>query len=214
MINMDLTVLFKLSYGLYNLGTMYNGKPVGCIVNTAFQITNTDPIILGVSVSKDNLTCDALLQTGRFSLSILSEETRRDVFALMGYRSAKTCDKYEGLNYEMRHDLPVLLENCSGYVYCDIVTTQDFSTHIVFFARITETEHGENLPVMTYDYYHTVLKAKAPKNAPTYQANKPKAPEQWICDMCGFVYEGDLTAEPDDWCCPVCGAPKSLFIMK
>jgi 3-phenylpropionate/trans-cinnamate dioxygenase ferredoxin reductase subunit len=50
------------------------------------------------------------------------------------------------------------------------------------------------------------------------------APQQWICENCGFIFEvaeGDPDAGvapgtafadlPDDWVCPVCGATKSQF---
>ena len=35
--------------------------------------------------------------------------------------------------------------------------------------------------------------------------------ERWVCDVCGYVYEGDLTQEPDDYVCPLCGVDKSQF---
>lgn len=33
----------------------------------------------------------------------------------------------------------------------------------------------------------------------------------YVCDVCGYVYEGDITAEADDYVCPVCGVDKSHF---
>lgn len=49
---------------------------------------------------------------------------------------------------------------------------------------------------MTYKYYHEVIKGKAPKNAPTYQApEKITDKETWACQICGYIYEGDLTKE-------------------
>lgn len=33
----------------------------------------------------------------------------------------------------------------------------------------------------------------------------------FVCTVCGFVYEGDITQEPDDYVCPICGVPKSQF---
>jgi rubredoxin len=34
---------------------------------------------------------------------------------------------------------------------------------------------------------------------------------QFVCNVCGYVYEGDLSQEPDDYACPVCGVDKSHF---
>ena len=49
---MDKTVLYNLSYGLYAIGVNDNGRKCGCIVNTVFQVTSTDPIV-AVSMNKD-----------------------------------------------------------------------------------------------------------------------------------------------------------------
>ena len=34
---------------------------------------------------------------------------------------------------------------------------------------------------------------------------------KYVCTVCGYVYEGDLTQEPDDFECPVCGVGKDMF---
>lgn len=52
---MDLTVLYKLTYGMYVLGAFKDGRPVGCIVNTCFQVTSENPL-LTVSLNKNNYT--------------------------------------------------------------------------------------------------------------------------------------------------------------
>ena len=33
----------------------------------------------------------------------------------------------------------------------------------------------------------------------------------YVCTVCGYVYEGDLSQEPADYVCPVCGVDKSKF---
>ncbi len=40
---------------------------------------------------------------------------------------------------------------------------------------------------------------------------------QWVCTVCGWVYDDDAEGtpfeqQPDDYVCPVCGAPKSAFV--
>lgn len=34
---------------------------------------------------------------------------------------------------------------------------------------------------------------------------------KYVCDVCGYEYEGDLTQEPADYVCPICGVDKSHF---
>ena len=46
-----------------------------------------------------------------------------------------------------------------------------------------------------------------------YQKNvKPKPEEKkkgWVCDVCGYVYEGEEL--PEDFVCPLCRQPASAF---
>ncbi|MEG0165144.1 [FeFe] hydrogenase, group A [Anaerorhabdus sp.] len=36
----------------------------------------------------------------------------------------------------------------------------------------------------------------------------------YVCIMCGYVYEGDITLESDDYICPICSVGKELFEKK
>ena len=71
---------------------------------------------------------------------------------------------------------------------------------------------------MTYEFYHRVIKGRAPKNAPTYREEESAADqsgvESWVCTVCGYIYNDayvPFEELPDDWVCPICGAPKSAF---
>ena len=52
---MDVTVLYNLTYGLYVVGAMDGERPVGCVINTCFQVTSQNPII-AISLNKNNYT--------------------------------------------------------------------------------------------------------------------------------------------------------------
>ncbi len=166
---MDKSVLYKISYGLYAIGVMEGDVPQGCIVNTVFQITSDG--VIAVSMNKNNHTHGLIEKTGRFSVSILTEDTPPKTIGRLGFFSGANIHKFEGLNYEMLDGLPLLKEGCAGYMLCSVVGSHDAGSHTVFFARVDEASIGENAHVMTYEYYHNVVKGKAPKNAPTYQEN-------------------------------------------
>ena len=76
---MDLSALFKISYGLYVLTASENGKDNGCIVNTVSQVTD-NPNRISVIVNKLNYTHDMIMRTGKFNVSCLTEETPFTVF--------------------------------------------------------------------------------------------------------------------------------------
>jgi len=171
---MDPAVLYKLSYGLYAVGVMEGDIPQGCIVNTVFQVTAAG--LIALSMSKDNHTHGLLQETGRFSVSILTEDTPAKTIGRLGYTSGASVHKFDGLTYDLRDGLPILRANCAGYLFCTVTGSHDAGTHTVFFATLDDactddTCAPKDSPVMTYEYYHKVIKAKAPKNAPTYQAN-------------------------------------------
>lgn len=208
---MDLTALFRLSYGLYVLGAHDGAKETGCIVNTCFQITN-EPNTLAVSISKQNYTCDAILKNGRFSISVLCEGVDTAVIGRMGYSSGRDTDKFATIAHRTVDGLPVIEQGCAAYMICNVIGSADRGTHIVFFADIEQAENLEKCPPMTYDYYHRVIKGKAPKNAPTYQKEEPKVAQQnYVCTVCGYVHEGDIQNEPNDYVCPICGVSKGQF---
>ena len=54
--------LMDISYGMYVITTKYNGRNVGCFVNTVSQVTAQNPII-SVSINKENYTNEVLKNT-------------------------------------------------------------------------------------------------------------------------------------------------------
>ncbi len=210
---MDMSVLWKLSYGMYALGVMDGARPTGCIVNTIVQITSDNPIV-AISVNKNNYTYEVLQKTKRVAISILSEETDGGVIGALGYASGRDTDKFASLKYRMEQWLPVLEENICGYLICDVLAVHDCETHGIVLARVADTGKGVAANQMTYQYFHTVIKGKAPKNAPTYQPEMVAEQPQYLCSICGYLHEGEIDAEAEDYVCPICKAPKSAFQKK
>lgn len=165
---MDQSVLWKLSYGMYAVGVNDGKKPTGCIINTAIQITN-EPMVIAISINKNNYTHDVLINQEKFALSILSEETEPLTITYLGFQSGLEADKFANVKYEEVDGLPVVNSNICGYLICSIVSTADLGTHTVFHAKIEDAVNKDGKVPMTYTYYHNVIKGKAPKNAPTYQ---------------------------------------------
>ncbi len=220
---MNVDILFNLCYGMHVIGVNDNGRPTGCIVNTVIQVTNVDPIV-ALSISKDNYTTDIVLQTKQFSVSILSDKTSPSVISALGFSCGKDKNKFDTVKHKFIGDnIPIVDDNCCGYLLCDIISVTDAETHLVILARVSDTLSGTGKCPMTYKYYHEVVKGKAPKNAPTYvdpseqaassteQVDTAKSSDSSVCDICGYTYHGDISAEPDSYTCPLCGVDKSHF---
>ena len=48
-----------------------------------------------------------------------------------------------------------------------------------------------------------------PAAAPAQEETEAAAGKQWVCKICGYVYEGDEV--PEDYVCPICGAGAAAF---
>ena len=212
---MDITVLFKLSYGLYVVGCMDGERPVGCTINTCFQVTSENPIF-AISLNKNNYTLDAIKRNPRFSLSILAEDSDPGVIGQFGFCSSRNVDKYADYGYDVVDGAPIVKGRFAGRLILDALNFVDGETHMVVLARLVETVKGEGTP-MTYDYYHRVVKGKAPKTAPTFVAERDEAKEEpkcakrrYRCNLCGYVAEFDGEM-PADYHCPICKVDSTQF---
>lgn len=203
----------NLSYGLYVIGTKAKGRNVGCVVNTVFQITSKTPSMIAISMNKDNYTYQGIEETKKFSVSILSEKAEGGLIGVFGFQSSKDADKFADVEYRMEQDIPVVTEDANGYLLCEVVSCTDADTHNVILAKVVEDVVLNEEPSMTYAYYHDVIKGKAPKNAPTYVEEEKieEKEETYVCDICGYIYKGDITKEDDSFRCPICKADKSHF---
>lgn len=209
----DNNVFRDVSYGMYLVTTKNDNFSSGCIINTLIQITSQNPLI-AISLNKNNATHDEIAKSKRFAVSILSEETNQEVIKTFGYFSSRETNKFENVKYEEKNNLPVVLEDISSYLICNVVNIIDCETHDLFIGRVEVTEKVSDKIPMTYKYYHENRKGTSPKNAPTFIEEKKK--DAYRCTICGYIYDNEkeeipFEELPDDWVCPRCGVGKELF---
>lgn len=218
----------KISYGLYLVSSVKDGKFNGQIANSMFQVTSK-PSTIAVSINKENLTHSYIQASRVFSVSILSEETPMTFIGLFGFKSGRDIDKFKNIKYRIgKTGSPIVLDNAVAYLEVKLIQELECGSHTIFVGEVVDYDNLGNDPPMTYAYYRTVRKGKSPKTAPTYQQEEPKAEAataaSYVCSICGYVYDpaagdpehGDPAGTPfedlpADWTCPVCGADKSQF---
>ena len=209
---MDTKIFRNMSYGVYVVGTMDQERPTGCIANSIMQITSS-PATIALSMNHDNYTNGCIDKTGKFSFSILSQSSNPSLIGTFGFQSGKDADKFKEVDYEIAEGVPVVKDSC-GYVVCKVLQKMETATHTVFLGEVIDAKVYEGgKEQMTYAYYHSVIKGKSPKNAPTYLPEEDTKTDgakkvKYVCQVCGYVYEGDEL--PKDFVCPVCkqGADK------
>lgn len=188
---MDMNALFKISYGLYVLTARQGDKDNGCIINTCSQLTDT-PLQIQVTVNKNNLTHDMILETGVFNISVLSQEATFWVFQHYGFQSGRDVDKFANLPQMRTENGLRYVSGCTNAVISGkVVQTVDCGTHTMFIAQVTEAMQLDPVPSATYQYYFDEIKPK-----PTASEK-----ESWVCKICNYVHEGPL---PEDFICPWC----------
>jgi len=198
----DPKTMFKLSYGLFVLTTKDGEKDNGCITNTAIQISEK-PRRISLAVNKANFSCEMLMKTGVFNVSILAENAPFSVFERFGFHSGRDTDKFSGIEGSHRTDNGVryLPEFANAVISGRVVETSDNGSHILFVADVTQAMVISNERSVTYQYYFDHIKPK-----PKPQAEKKAG---YVCKICGYVHEGDTL--PDDFICPLCKHGASDF---
>lgn len=209
---MNESALFKLSYGVYLCTGWNEGEPVGCVANSAMQITSK-PATVAVSINKKNFTHGCITRTGHFAITVLAEGSDPMLIGKFGFRTAADFDKFADTPYRVRGKMPIP-DGGLAYLCCKVVGSMDTPTHTVFLGEVYDCDVLRSVKPMTYAYYHEVLKGKTSANAPTFAAeSEAAAHEVWVCTLCGYEYSGDIPFEelPDDWVCPICGVGKEYF---
>lgn len=213
---MKLKAFHKLSYGVYIVASQYQGKKVGYIANTAFQVTS-QPEQIAISCHKNNQSTRVILDAGMFSLSVLKQDINLKIIGDFGFMSSADLDKFKGVNYiTARTGAPIVMDGTVAWFDCKVVKTMDVGTHYLIIGEVLDADEISDEDPLTYQYYREHYKMFSPKNSPTYiekavldaekaltvQEEKKEEPEHehvfdgksYVCVICGYVYdpeEGD-----------------------
>lgn len=211
---MDMQAFFKLSYGLYVISARWEEKDYGCVVNTLQQVT-AEPPMLSVAVNKNSVTAKAILSSGHFCGVALTEKADLTLIGAFGFQNSEAVDKFAPFATDRdKNGVRYLTEKVAARYSCAVTDTLDLGTHLLIVGRVEEAKILGDDPVMTYDYYHRVVKGGTPPTAPSYKGEAKADPApgksgRWRCKICGYIYEGESL--PADFICPICKRPADQF---
>ena len=196
----DLTALFNIGYGLYVITSNDGKKDNGLIVNTVTQVTNT-PNRIAVTINKENYSHHVIKQTGKMNINCLTTEAPFAVFEKFGFKSGRNVDKFAECE-PLRSDngLIFLPRNINSFMSLEVEQYIDLETHGMFICSVSEARVISDKETMTYTYYLENVKPK-----PETEGKKG-----YVCEICGYVYEGDVL--PDDFICPLCKHGAADFV--
>lgn len=202
-----MSLLFKITYGLYVLSAKAEGKNGGCVINTVMQQTAV-PEKVSVTVDKGNYTHDIIQKSGVCGVSVLDTSTTFDLIKCFGMQSSRDGeDKFADYNtLSTKSGIKVLDTHSLGYMELKVVNVIDMGSHSMFICDISEsvlTANNSNQP-LTYAYYHSNVKPQ--RNAKPIKSVDDK--DVWTCVICGYEHEGEPS---DDYICPLCKHGKVDF---
>ena len=147
-----------------------------------------------------------ITETGEFTVSVLSEKAKFDLFRRFGFQSGRDVDKFAGFGGAERGENGILYvtEGANAWMSGKVVSSVDLGTHTLFLADVLDADVLSEVPSVTYAYYQAHIKPKP--QAPARQSGDKK---RWVCRVCGYIYEGDTL--PEDFICPICKHPASDF---
>ena len=136
---MNKKAMYKLSYGLFVLTAKDAEKDNGCIINTAVQAAS-EPNQLSICVNKANYTHDMIQKTGKFTVSVLSQEAQFGLFEQFGFQSGRNVNKFEAFEKCARglNGIYYITEGTNAYISVTVKKTEDLGSHTMFIGEITD----------------------------------------------------------------------------
>ena len=101
-------------------------------------------------------------KTGKFTVSIISQEAEFALFKHFGFQSGKTVDKFEGFSDCERGEngLYYITKGTNAFFSVKVTATQDLGSHTMFAGVVTDMEVLSEVPSVTYDFYMKNIKPK------------------------------------------------------
>lgn len=207
--------LYTISNGLYILSARDNDKLCGSLVDAVSQVSVLPNLIM-VSCMNTSRTKECIEQTGVFGISVLPENVDPYIVANFGYQSSRDVNKWENVAKTEIDGLPYI-PNALAKIRAKVKDTLKYPNSTVFIAEVENAFDLREGNPLTYKHYREELKEKCLKSfSGSTEIVKKKEIKQWVCTLCGYVYDGQIPFEelPDDWRCPLCGVGKDLFELR
>lgn len=136
-------------------------KENGCIINTAVQVAS-NPERISISVQKGNYTRELIEKSGKFNVSVLTENVPFEVIRHFGMQTGRDVDKFaEFTDTEVAtNGIPYLSKYTNAFFSAKVVGSTDLGSHIMFVGEVTESKVLSDEPSCTYAHYHKAIRPK------------------------------------------------------
>ncbi|GHS97414.1 flavin reductase [Synergistales bacterium] len=172
--SIDARALFTFSYGLYIVGTAFEGKLNAQVADAVMQLTS-DPIYITACLNKANYTTELVEKSRKFTVSVFSSDVELPFIGIFGFRSGRNEDKFAKCKYRLTESgMPIVTEHTLAAVEAEVSDIVDVHTHKLVVGKVTLAEVIAEGSPLTYADYHKVKKGKSQANAPSAIFNNLK----------------------------------------
>jgi flavin reductase (DIM6/NTAB) family NADH-FMN oxidoreductase RutF/rubredoxin len=215
----NLATLNKLTYGLYIVTSVDQGRCNGFTADAVFQVSANPPTI-GICIKKDNLTHDFVAKAQVFAVSILADTAPAELIRHWGLKSGRQEDKCVNTEYKTGiTGCHLITKDTLGAIECRVVNVFDAGSHTIFLGEVVSAESFSDGEPLTYAQYRKKIKPALKQTD-----KKGDAMKKYRCVVCDYIYDpalGDPDSGiapgtpfekiPDTWVCPICQVDKSNF---
>ena len=122
----------------------------------------SEPTRLAVSVQMENLTREIIESTGKFNVSVLTENTPFETIRHFGMQSGREVDKFAAFDAVKRshNGLLYVTENTNAMFSCCVKEKINLGSHMMFIGEVTESKVLGSGASCTYAHYHKAIKPK------------------------------------------------------
>ena len=141
--------------------TALDEKDNGCIANTCFQVAS-DPIRLAISMQMNNLTREVIEKTGKFNVSVLTDDVPFETIRHFGMQTGREVDKFaDFVGFERSHNgLTYLTDHTNAMFSCEVKEKMNLGSHMMFIGEVTEAKVLGEGTSCTYAHYHKAIRPK------------------------------------------------------
>lgn len=109
-----------------------------------------------------NLTREIIEKTGKFNVSVLTEDVPFETIRHFGMQSSRDVDKFADFSATDRaaNGILYLTENTNTMFSCDVKEKIDLGSHMFFIGEVTESKVLSNGTSCTYAHYHKAVRPK------------------------------------------------------
>lgn len=124
-------VLGHFPTGVVAVTAMHEDRPIGLAIGSFFSVS-LEPALVGFCAGRSSYTWPKLRDAGRFCVNILGahQEDVSRVFA------SKAEDKFEGLGWDRTPLGSPRIDDCIGWIDCEIDTVHDAGDHEIVIGAV------------------------------------------------------------------------------